>query len=610
MIDIRAISVHNVLAKAFAIQTQSLSSTSVIQGDNTVNRFGPVKLFLLAAASFALCLDQAQQAAAQQTSFSRAVVAADHVAASDAGARILREGGNVVDAAVATSFALSVVRPASCGIGGGGFMVIWDADQQKAVALDYRERAPAGATAAALQDDDTSPEPPSVRGGKAVGVPGNVAGLCYAAEKYGTMPIARLVQPAIDLCKNGVPIDQHDQEVQASTLSKLKSHAGYEDRFRLLKTLYLNDGKPWKIGDKFYSPQLKTLEAIAAKGAAGFYEGPVADAVAQTIALESGVFSIDDLSGYRPTERKALESTFHGKQIITMPPPSSGGVALLQTLQSLEEWEKLSQKSLRSLQHNSPDYVHVVTEVLKHAFADRAEFLGDTDFVKVPIDRLLNRGYSRDIVQHVSMTSTLPPKKYGRFFLNSDGGTSHFSVMDTEGNAVACTETINLTFGSFLVVPEYGIVLNNELDDFTANPGQPNAFGLIQSEANVIEPGKRPLSSMTPTLVVENNIATYACGASGGPRIITATLQSLLNHTVFEMSAADAVSASRFHHQWSPNELLLEPSLKKAAGDSLTARGHVVKSSSSLAATQAAALNGTTLSGGSDPRKHGQPAGH
>ena len=582
----------------------------MIQGDVAVNPADRLTCVLFATTFLVLSSYRTQYVSAQQPSFSRSVVAADHVAASEAGARILREGGNVVDAAVATSFALSVVRPASCGLGGGGFMVIWDADQRKAMALDYRERAPAAATAAALENSKSYPEPPSVRGGKAVGVPGNVAGLCYAAEKYGTMPIARLVQPAIDLCKNGVLIDEHDQDVQASTLSKLRSHAGYEDRFKLLKRLYLNDGKPWKIGDRFYSPQLRTLEAIAANGAAGFYEGSVASAIAQTITAESGMFSTDDLSAYLPTERKALESTFHGKQIFTMPPPSSGGVALLQTLQSLEEWETLTQQNLKSLQHNSPDYIHLVTEVLKHAFADRAEFLGDTDFVEVPVDRLLKRDYSRRIAEHVSMTSTLAPEKYGRFFLNSDGGTSHFSVMDAEGNAVACTETINLTFGSFLVVPEYGVVLNNELDDFTANPGQPNAFGLIQSDANVIEPGKRPLSSMTPTLVVENNRATYACGASGGPRIITATLQSLLNHTVFEMSPADAVSASRFHHQWAPNELLLEPALQKTTGSSLKERGHVIKGSSSLAATQAAALNGTTLSGGSDPRKRGQPAGH
>lgn len=585
-------------------------SSNLIQGDAVVNPADHLKRILFATTLLVLSSYRTQDASAQQPPFSRAVVAADHVAASEAGARILREGGNVVDAAVATSFALSVVRPASCGIGGGGFMVVWDADQRKAMALDYRERAPAAATAAALENNNAYPEPPSVRGGKAVGVPGNVAGLCYAAEKYGTMPIARLVQPAIDLCRNGVPIDEHDQEVQASTLSKLKSYHGYDVRFKLLKQLYLNDGKPWKIGDKFYSPQLRALEAIAANGAAGFYEGPVASAIAQTITEESGIFSTNDLAAYQPTDRKALESTFHGQQIFTMPPPSSGGVALLQTLQSLEEWEALSQKSLKSLQHNSPDYVHVVTEVLKHAFADRAEFLGDSDFVKVPVDKLLNRDYSRSIAAQVSMTSTLAPEKYGRFFLNPDGGTSHFSVIDANGNAVACTETINLTFGSFLVVPEYGIILNNELDDFTANPGKPNAFGLIQSEANVIEPGKRPLSSMTPTLVVENNKATYACGASGGPRIITATLQSLLNHTVFEMSPADAVSASRFHHQWAPNELLLEPSLQKKTGSSLTERGHVIKGSSSLAATQAAAREETKLSGGSDPRKHGQPAGH
>lgn len=580
------------------------------QGDDIVNPVDRIWLVFFAAASVAVSIFQTQPVSAQQTTFSRAVVAADHAAASEAGARILREGGNVVDAAVATSFALSVVRPASCGMGGGGFMVIWNADQQKALALDYRERAPAAATVATLQNDELTPEPPSVRGGKAVGIPGHVAGLCYAAEKYGTMPIARLVQPAIDLCRNGVAIDPHDQEVQASTLGKLNNHIGYEDRFRLLKKLYLNDGTPWKTGDKFYSPQLRTLEIIAANGAAGFYEGDVAAAITQTITAETGVFSADDLAAYQPTERTALVSTFHGKQIITMPPPSSGGIALLQTLQSIEEWETLTKKNLKSLQHNSPDYVHLVTEILKHAFADRAEYLGDTDFVEVPVDKLLKRDYSRRIAEHVSMTRTLAPEKYGRFFLHSDAGTSHFSVMDAGGNAVACTETINLTFGSFLVVPEYGIVLNNELDDFTANPGEPNAFGLIQSAANIIEPRKRPLSSMTPTLVVENNKATYACGASGGPRIITATLQNLLNHTVFEMSAADAVAASRFHHQWSPNELLLEPALQKAAGSSMTSRGHIIKGSSSLAATQAAALNSGNPSGGSDPRKHGQPAGY
>lgn len=545
-------------------------------------------------------------------SFSNGVVAADHPVASEAGAKILRQGGNVVDAAVATSFVLSVVRPASCGIGGGGFMVIWNAKEQKSVALDYRERSPASATRDLFGGtaDAGLSEPRSVRGGLAAGVPGTVAGLCYAVEKYGTLPIATLVQPAIDLCRDGVEIDPHDQEVQASTLFKLAQHSGYRTRFADLLTGYLNGGKPWKKGDRFYSPQRKSLELIAQHGAAGFYEGEVANAITAAAVASSGVLSLADLGGYVPTERPALMAEFHGRRLITMPPPSSGGVALLQTLQSLEAWESLHHQTLKELGHNSADYVHVVAEALKHSFADRAEFLGDTDFAQVPITRMLSQEYARQIAALISTDNTLPIEKYGRFFSQSDGGTSHFSVMDGAGNAVACTETINLTFGSFVVVPEYGVVLNNQMDDFAAEPGKSNAFGLIQSEANAIVPGKKPLSSMTPTMVIQHGKATYACGASGGPRIITATLQSLLNHTVFGMEPAAAVTAPRFHHQWSPNELLLEPVLMQQTGEALRAIGHATKRTSSLAATQAAALSDGKLLGGSDPRKHGTPAGH
>lgn len=557
-----------------------------------------------------------ESAAFQQTlatvSFSQGVVAADHAAASEAGAKILRQGGNVVDAAVATSFALSVVRPASCGIGGGGFMVIWNAKEQKSVALDYRERSPAFATRDLFGGtaDAGLPEPRSVRGGLAAGIPGTVAGLCYAAEKYGTLPIATLVQPAIDLCRNGVEIDAHDQDVQASTLVTLAKHDGYRTRFAELLTGYLNGGKSWKQRDRFFSPQLKTLELIAQHGAVGFYDGEVAKAVTAAAAAESGVLSLADLSGYVPTERLALTAEFHGRRLITMPPPSSGGVALLQTLQSLEAWESLHHQPLKELGHNSADYVHVVAEALKHAFADRAEYLGDTDFADVPITRMLSPEYAQQIAARISPDNTLPMEKYGRFFSQSDGGTSHFSVMDAAGNAVACTETINLTFGSFVVVPEYGVVLNNQMDDFAAEPGKPNAFGLIQSEVNAIAPGKKPLSSMTPTIVIQHGKATYTCGASGGPRIITATLQSLLNHTVFGMEPAPAVTAPRFHHQWSPNELLLEPVLMQQTGEALAAIGHATKRTSSLAATQAAALSDGKLLGGSDPRKHGTPTGH
>ena len=565
-----------------------------------------VELLLVASSTFAS--DGASQI---PQVFPNGVVAADHPAASEAGASILRKGGNVVDAAVATSFALSVVRPASCGVGGGGFMLIWDARQKKSVAIDYRERAPSHAAADQYGDaiDAGKAEPVSVRGGLAVGVPGTVAGLCYAAEKYGTLPINQLLQPAIDLCRNGVEIDLHDFEVQTSALKTIHAHNGYAERFAPLITGYLNGGVKWKTGDRFHSPQLPVLERIASHGAAGFYEGEVAVAICQTVGNESGKMVLTDLKNYEPTERSTLQARFGGREVVTMPPPSSGGIALLQTLQALEAWERTQQTSLKSLGHNSPEYVHTVAEILKHVFADRAEFLGDTDFVSVPVARLLNLQYAAQIAAHVDPKSTRPLEAYGRFFLHEDAGTSHFSVIDTQGNAVACTETINLTFGSFVVVPEFGILLNNQMDDFAASPGQPNAFGLIQSAANAIAAGKRPLSSMTPTIVVEDGTAIYACGASGGPRIITATLQNLLNHTVFEMPVNQAVTAPRFHHQWSPNELLLEPELFKATSSALEAKGHTTRQASSLAATQGAAHQADKLTGGSDPRKHGQPAG-
>jgi gamma-glutamyltranspeptidase / glutathione hydrolase len=554
----------------------------------------------------------AEDATPRPRVYQHGVVAADHTAASQAGARIFREGGNVVDASVATSFALSVARPASCGIGGGGFMLIWDAKAQKSVALDYRERAPADTAASdyGAAADAGHEEPVSVRGGLAVGVPGTVSGLCYAAEKYGTLPIGQLLQPAIELCRDGVEIDQHDIDVQASTLETIRTHDCYASRFAALVKLYLNDGVKWEIGDRFHSPQLAVLERIAAHGVAGFYEGDVARAIIHAVAAESGTMRLADLQTYTASERSVLQTTFHGRQLITMPPPSSGGIALLQTLQSLEAWENGRQSSLKSLGHNSPEYIHVVTESLKHAFADRAEFLGDSDFVEVPVAKLLSRQYARDIAAHIDIGKTHSLLEYGRFFAEDDSGTSHFSVVDEMGNAVACTETINLAFGSFVVVPEFGILLNNQMDDFAADPGEANAFGLIQGEANAVAPGKRPLSSMTPTIIIENTEATWACGASGGPRIITATLQNVLNHTVFEMPVDQAVTTPRFHHQWSPNKLLLEPELYRTSSTQMQALGHITQRVSSIAATQAAALQSKQLTGGSDPRKHGQPAGY
>lgn len=544
--------------------------------------------------------------------YTRGVVAADHPAASEAGAAILRRGGNVVDAAVATSFALSVVRPASCGIGGGGFMVIYRSTDQTSAAIDYRERAPARATAELYQQQKPggAAEPVSVRGGLACGIPGTVAGLCLAAEKYGSLPLSELLQPAIELCERGVPVDAHDIEVQSQALEKLRRLPGYQQRFSVLLKLYLNGGRAWQPGDRFFSPQGPLLKQIAVLGPRAFYEGAAAEAIVRTVQSEQGVLDAADLADYKPTIRQPLSGSFHGRKILTMPPPSSGGIALLQSLQALEHWEKLSGRSLESLGHNSPTYVHTVTEVLKHAFADRAEFLGDADYVQVPTARLLGSRYAAHLAGQIQSDSVLEASRYGRFFLKDDSGTSHFSVLDAAGNAVACTETINLAFGSFVVVPETGVLLNNEMDDFAADPGKPNAFGLLQSPNNSIQPGKRPLSSMTPTIVVEEGRAVLSAGASGGPRIITATLQSVLNQLVFRMSPQSAVSAPRFHHQWSPDELLLEGQVHTTAEAELTKKGHQVRRSGGLAAAQSAASSQKVLLGGSDPRKHGQPAGY
>ncbi len=538
--------------------------------------------------------------------YENAVVAADHPLASQAGLEMLQAGGNVVDAAVASSFALSVVRPYSCGIGGGGFMVIWNADDQKAMALDYRERAPL-ASSSDMYKEKSPTESESMRGPKACGVPGTVAGLCYAAEKYGSLPLSKLLEPAIRYAKEGFAVDTGCVANQKSTLARFEQFAGYKTDYKLLLDGYLNSGSPFTPGDNWKSPQLKTLELIAEKGRSGFYNGPVAKAIIETSAL----ITQQDLTRQQPVLRAPLRGSLGGREVLTMPPPSSGGVALVQMLNVLQAWEEQHPgQTLTSIGHNSPAYVQVVTEAMKHAFADRAEFLGDTDFADVPIHKLISKDYAHQIARKINLERTLEPKDYGRFFSASDSGTSHLSVIDKHGNAVACTETINLVYGSFVVVPEYGFILNDEMDDFAARPGEPNAFGLIQSEANAVAPRKKPLSSMTPTIVIEDGKAIAATGASGGPRIITATMQVLLNQVRFGLKPQDAVNKPRLHHQWSPNRLSLESKLYDRVGNDLKKRGHEVSRSSGLAVSQSVGRIDGKLFGGSDPRKLGRPAGY
>lgn len=557
--------------------------------------------------------DDSTRRPAGQPVFERGVVAADHPLASQAGLEMLQKGGNVVDAAVATSFALSVVRPESCGIGGGGFMVIWDARSQSAVTLDYRERAPANASATMFLSTAERPLPPkpSQFGGLACGIPGNVAGLCYALEKYGTLDLPTVLAPAIRIAREGHVLDRTAVRNRQESLADLDKIPNGHQRFAHFKRLYLNGGAPLKEGERVTSPLVDVLERIAREGPEGFYRGEVGAALVEEVRRQGGIWTPDDLDSTRMVVvRDPLRMTYGRSELLTMPPPSSGGIALIETLQILAAGDAAHPEApLASLGHNSPAYVHRVAEALKHAFADRATYLGDADFVTVPVKSLTSADYARRLAAKFDPLHTHPPEFYGRSFLPDDAGTSHLSVIDQHGNAVACTETINLTYGSFVVEPRFGVILNNEMDDFTAEPGKPNAFGLMQSEQNAVAPGKKPLSSMTPTILVQDGKAVLAVGASGGPRIITGTLQGLLNVTQFEMSPAEAVAAPRFHHQWQPAVLSLERPLLNPLEKPLQERGHEIGTISNVAVVQAVTRSADGLRAASDPRKGGQPAG-
>jgi gamma-glutamyltranspeptidase/glutathione hydrolase len=330
----------------------------------------------------------------------------------------------------------------------------------------------------------------------------------------------------------------------------------------------------------------------------------------ESLQSGGGIITAKDLRSIAPKERQVLRGEFLGKQILAMPPPSSGGIALLEVLNVLSAWNKNHPADVGTLTHNQPLYLQLLTEAMKHAYADRAEYLGDTDFVKVPIRRLISREYAQELAGRISLKETKPLKSYGRTQPVKDAGTSHFSVMDAAGNAVACTETINTVFGSLFVEPKFGIVLNNEMDDFAAIPGEPNAFGLIQSEANAVEPGKKPLSSMTPTIVLHDGKAVLALGGSGGPRIISSTLQVLLNVMWFGKEPQEAVALPRIHHQWLPNVLYIEDPLLEKMQTPLEQRGHKIEKRNNLAVVQAILRTPQGLKAASDPRKHGSPAGY
>lgn len=568
--------------------------------------------------------------------FPRGVVAADHADASEAGAAMLRAGGNAVDAAVATSFALSVVRPYSCGIGGGGFMVVYlrgSGREGRAVAIDYREVAPATMRPDFFESEEG---PSSTTGASAVGVPGTVAGLLYALERYGTMEREQVLAPAIALAERGFVVDEHYVESVRPLIRRFRGEgagrsareegARLRERYSFVWKRFLREGEV-QVGDVIALPeQAEALRLIAAHGAQAFYEGPIAEAIVRAVERDGGGVGMEDLGSYWVRERVPLVFAYAGHRFYTMPPPSSGGVAMAQALGILGRiGEKPGGAGPRAARVYVQDAAraHALVESFKHAFADRAEWLGDSDFVNVPIGRLLSAEYLDERAAVFDRSRTLSPGAYGTregarsAGAREDSGTSHLSVVDRWGNAVACTETINLTFGSLLAVEEYGFILNNEMDDFTTRRGEANAFGLRQSDRNLPAPRKRPLSSMTPTVVVDesNGRVEVVAGASGGPRIITATTQVILN-ALSGMNAMEAVEAPRLHHQWAPDRVQLEAPLADVTqgavppADGLRARGHRVEVSGALANVQVIVRSNLGWTAASDPRKGGRPAGH
>ena len=537
------------------------------------------------------------------------VVASTHWLATAAGMATLERGGNAFDAAIATSLALAVVRPQSTGIGGGGFMMFHH--QNKTGVLDYREVAPAQATATMYLDDKGVPVPQlSTVGFKAAAVPGLLAGLHEIYQTKATLPLKTLAAPAIALAENGFLADSHF----AHASETLHERGVRED----LKSLYFIKNQPAKPGQRIQNKELAaSLRLLSEQGFRSFYEGPWAEAFAKKIQAVGGLISAEDLKRYQPKYRTPIHTEYRGYKVVTMPPPSSGGVALITMLNILKpyplHWNALS--------WGSSEYTHLLTESMKHAFSDRAHFLGDPDFVEVPVKTLTSEAYAQQLLTRINQAqyATLNSRFYGKKGLTEqatqppvlDHGTTHYAIMDHAGNMVSATETINTYFGSQAVVPGTGIVLNNEMDDFSKAPGVPNAFGLVGTEANAIAPFKKPLSSMTPTLVfTQDNQPFLALGASGGPRIITGTFLSLIHVIDYGMNVNEAVSAPRFHHQWKPDKLFIEKEIPRDVQRALISKGHQLMMGNAENVVQAVMFDHGVFTGASDPRKGGIPAGY
>jgi len=519
------------------------------------------------------------------------MVAADHPLASMAGAQVMRDGGNAVDGIVAAALAAGVVQPAGSGLGGGGFAVVVSPDGEQTV-LDFREIAPA----ASSRDMFTSSEVANASriGGLAVGVPGEAVGLAELHRRYGKLPFKDVVAPAMALANEGFPVGAH--------LGQALEEAG-DAAPALSQSLF---GLKWvpQRGAMVQRGNLAgTLERLSRKGAPGLMKGEIAADIVSAVQDAGGILTEADLRGYTVRQREPVVGAYRGWTVVTMPPPSSGGVVLLQVLSVLEEGEMPASQSAA--------LYHRLAEAMKHAFSDRARYMGDPDRVDVPVKRLLSKERIRSIQEDFDPQRTHPPEHYGTpVDAGQDEGTQHISALDSDGLAVALTTTINTSFGSRVVAPQSGILLNNEMDDFVARPGVPNHYGLVGSEANAVSPGARPLSSMSPTILISpDGKERIVIGASGGPFIISSTLQVIINIIDFGMDPSEAVSAPRMHHQWAPNVLFVDVGTSPDSVEKLQQLGHTVTLKGFYSSVQVIRGTSEHFEGASDPRKGGWPEG-
>jgi gamma-glutamyltranspeptidase/glutathione hydrolase len=521
--------------------------------------------------------------------------------ATEIGVSILQKGGNAVDAAVAVGFALAVTYPSAGNIGGGGFLVLYDKNNNAAT-LDFREKAPLKAHSKMFLDSLGSFVPElSQNGWKSAGIPGTVAGLCYALKKYGSMSLAEVIQPAIDLAENGFELDYHAAK---SINSSNKDFNKYEAS----RKIFTIDGSELTEGQLFIQTDLaNALKLIRDKGADEFYSGSIASRIVEESDKNGGIFSLEDFNTYKVIERKPIVGSYRDYKIISMGPPSSGGICLIQSLNVLENY------TFDKKDWNSSGYLHKIIETCKYVYANRAEHIGDSDFISVPVNFLTSKDYAHNIYESITDSSVaslnisagMPAKKESE-------ETTHYSIADKFGNAVSVTYTLNSSYGNKIVVDGLGFLLNNEMDDFSAKPGEPNQYGLLGSYANSIQPAKRMLSSMTPTIILKYDKPIMIIGTPGGATIITQVLQSILNVIDFGMNIEDAISVPRIHHQWLPDEVFYEPfGLSDDVIQNLKKKGHKFGKPRRLGLMEGIFIdyNENVFYGSSDPRGTGKAMG-